>query len=430
MNVWCAQLVREGTALSRVRITPSADGSVATITPDTEPQPDDTILGLALPGIANGHSHAFHRLLRGRTHDHGGDFWVWRTQMYSAAAALDPERYRLLARAVFAEMLTAGYTAVGEFHYVHHRRDGAPYPYEMELAVAEAAADVGIRLTLLDTAYLSGGIGAPLSAEQTRFGDGTAEGYLARWHALSARIPGLGAALHSVRAVPPAAMQTIVAGLPDDIPLHIHLSEQVAENEAALAAYGVTPTRLLADLGVLSSRVSAVHATHLTEDDIALLSTSGGTAVMCPTTEADLGDGIGPARELLDGGVRIALGSDQNAVIDPFLEIRGLEMHERLRSQRRGRFTMPELGRAAGADGYRSLGLAAPLTPGGPLDLIEVDTDSVRTVGSAPEQITLSASAADVKTVIVGGRIVASAGLLADGRSPAELMAAACEEVR
>lgn len=378
---------------------------------------------------ANAHSHAFHRMLRGRTHGAGGSFWTWRDLMYRAAAALDPGLYRELAEAVFAEMLVAGYTAVGEFHYVHHRPDGTPYadPNAMGRALAEAAENVGIRLTLLDTCYLASGPGAALLPEQARFGDGSVEGWIDRWHALAPLVSDLvtvGAAIHSVRAVSPADIGTLGAALPADVPLHIHLSEQPGENAQSLAAFGRTPTRVLADAGALSPRLSVVHATHLTDDDIALLGAAEVTVVMCPTTEADLGDGIGPARELADAGASIAIGSDQHVVIDPFLELRGLEAGERLRSLARGRFTPGELDAARSAGGFRSVGVSDWSG-----DTVIVDPASVRTAGAAPDQLLYAATAADVREVAVGGRIVARAGLLADGRDPAEMLAVAIARV-
>jgi formiminoglutamate deiminase len=428
MTVWCERLIVDGAVRERVRLVADSRGTVTGLVADVEPREGDLLVGTAIPGAANAHSHAFHRALRGRTHDGGGDFWTWRDLMYRTAGQLTPENYGRLARAVFAEMVASGFTAVGEFHYVHHRPDGGAYPHEMGQAIAEAAAGVGIRLTLLDTAYLSGGIGTPLSAAQKRFGDGTAAGYVRRWHELAERMPELGAAIHSVRAVSPEDIRTILAGIPSDIPLHIHLSEQPKENEDALAAYGATPTGILEQAGAITPRLSVVHATHLADDDIRLLGAGGVSVVMCPTTEADLGDGIGPARELRDAGATLALGSDQNAVVDPLLEVRGLEMQDRLRSQRRGRFTLGELSRALGADGYRSLGLAAPLTIGGPLDLAELDARSARTIGAAPEQLLLCATAADVTRVFVGGRLVAEDGALVGGERPADLLASALGE--
>jgi len=454
-----------------------AEGRIASLLGDDSPEfstrADDVELGTVVPGMGDAHSHAFHRVLRGRTHADGGDFWQWRRGMYQAAAALDPDLYRELALGVFGEMVAAGWTAVGEFHYVHHRRDGSPYdpPHAMELALASAAEEVGIRLVLLDTLYLDGGVDTPLSADQRRFGDASAERWLERWHSLREAIAGysslvtLGAAVHSTRAVPPAALAAVAAGLPADVPLHVHLSEQPQENSDVRAGYGVTPTRLLADAGLLTPRLSVVHATHLTPEDIGMLGHAGVFVVMCPTTEADLGDGIGPARALADAGARIALGSDQNAVVDPFLEMRGLEAGERLASGRRGRFAPAELWVAAGTAGYAALGLAPvaavgcenrrissvdprsadesaphatdllqsqhlPLTVGAWADFVEIDTGSVRTVGSDPAQLPLSATASDVLRVVVGGRVVADRGVLTGGApQPAEALDRAIIEI-
>ncbi|TFC77839.1 formimidoylglutamate deiminase, partial [Cryobacterium cheniae] len=422
---WCERVLADGVARSGVRLEVGADGRLEAVTARTTPRPGDVRLGTVLPGLANAHSHAFHRALRGRTHGAGGDFWQWRETMYEVAAGLDPERYFLLARAVFAEMLVSGFTAVGEFHYLHHRPDGSRHATEhaMELALAAAAREVGIRLVLLDTLYLDGGIGVPLAPAQRAFGDGSAAAWLARWHSLRAALGSaafgpdapvtLGAAIHSVRAVTEPAMREALDGLPGTVPLHIHLSEQPQENADCRAAYGRTPTELLAGLGALVPRLSVVHATHLTDEDVALIGASGATVVICPTTEADLGDGIGPALRLQRAGARIALGSDQNAVIDPLLEMRGLEAGERLASGRRGRFTPAELLAAGSDNGYAALGLGRQrLAPGDLCDLVELAGDSIRTAGSLPEQLPLTATAADVRRVIVGGRVVAENGAL------------------
>lgn len=433
---WCATLLIDGAPEQGVRLEAGPDGRIAQVTRGAAPRPDDIRLGTVLPGMANAHSHAFHRALRGRTHADGGDFWRWRESMYRVAGRLDPDLYYALARAVFAEMLVSGWTAVGEFHYLHHRPDGSRYPAEhaMELALAAAARDVGIRLVLLDTIYLTGGIGRALEPDQRAFGDGSAGGWLRRWESLRAALGddpdgrvSLGAAIHSVRAVTPEAMRDVLDGLPDTVPLHIHLSEQPQENEDCLAVYGSTPTGVLAGLGALHPRLSVVHATHLTERDVALIGAGGATVVMCPTTEADLGDGIGPARELELAGAKIALGSDQNAVVDPFLEMRGLEMGERLSTGRRGRFDPAGLIEAASGNGYASLGLGGTrLRPGDFCDLVEIAAGSIRTAGSAPGQLPLTATASDVERVIVHGAIVAERGRLvspgAPDRHPARLM--------
>jgi formiminoglutamate deiminase len=300
--------------------------------------------GVVLPGAANGHSHAFHRALRGRTHAEGGSFWTWRERMYAVAARLDPDRLFALARATFAEMTLAGFTSVGEFHYVHHQPDGRPYtdPNAMGAALIAAARDAGIRIALLDVCYLAGGFDAPLAPEQRRFGDGE----VARWEARAeslrsdhAQLSGvvIGAAIHSVRAVPASAIPTVAGWVQrHGAPLHVHVSEQPAENAACRAAHGRSPTQLLADLGALGPRTTAVHATHLDDRDVELLASTGTTVCLCPTTERDLGDGIGPARALVAAGVPLSLGSDGHARIDAYAEARAVELDQRLVSLERG----------------------------------------------------------------------------------------------
>lgn len=438
MSLWCERLFTGRSVSSSVRITTGVDGRITGITTGVASEEGDVRLGTVVPGFGNAHSHCFHRLLRGQTNSGGGDFWRWRDTMYAAAAALDPALYYLVARAVFAEMLVNGYTAVGEFHYLHHRADGTRWtePHAMELSLVRAARAVGIRLTLLDTAYLAGGIGQPIEAHQRSFSDGSAGAWRERWFSLQDALEGtdviLGAAIHSVRAVPRDAIAEIVGELPLHIPLHVHVSEQPQENHDSLASYGCSPVETLHDLGVLSARTSLVHATHLSDHDRELVATSGATVVMCPTTEADLGDGIGPARELAGAGTSIALGSDQNAVIDPWLEMRGLEAGERLRSGERGRFSPSGL-LAAGTDaGYRSLGLGSHnLVVGDHCDLVEVDDRSLRTVGSATTEIPLTATGSDVTRVVVGGRVIVDGGLVNTlDEPPHQLLASTLAAVR
>ncbi|QSZ50535.1 formimidoylglutamate deiminase [Arthrobacter sp. D5-1] len=420
----------------------TSNGRISAIHTGVEPLPGDTTLaGVAFPAAANAHSHAFHRILRGRTHDGHGDFWVWREQMYRSASELTPEKYQKLATAVFAEMVVSGFSSVAEFHYVHHQPGGTPYaePHAMELALARAAASAGIRLTLLDTLYLTGGIGTPLSPDQARFGDADAQAWLDRLASLRTamaeefppEVVGVGAALHSVRAVPEETLRIVAKHLPRDIPLHIHLSEQPAENDACMAAYGTTPTGLLERHGLLSSRLSAVHSTHLTQEDIALLGGASTTVVMCPSTEADLADGIGPARELCDAGATIALGTDQHAVIDPWIEMRTLEHGERLGSGQRGRFSPGELLGAATEGATRSM--ATPVAPqalqvGGVCDIMIINPASTRTAGSRPMQLAFSATASDVTQVVIGGELIASTGVHARLGAPGALLTEALKE--
>ncbi|WP_066945285.1 formimidoylglutamate deiminase [Microtetraspora fusca] len=391
-------------------------GRLTSVTPGTEPGSAVRLPGVVLPGLANAHSHAFHRALRGRTHDGGGTFWTWRERMYAVARRLDPDRYLALARATYAEMALAGVTCVGEFHYLHHGPDGTPYddPNAMAEALRQAADDAGVRLTLLDTCYLAGGLTgaghAPLDGAQLRYGDGDAERWAARVAALRPS-DGMrvGVAAHSVRAVSRAALATVAAAAAGR-PLHVHLSEQPAENEACAAFYGVTPARLLEEEGVLGPMTSAVHATHLTGQDVAALGRTRTTACFCPTTERDLADGIGPARALRDAGAPLSLGSDQHAVIDLLEEARALEMHERLRGLRRGRFRPEELLTAATAHDGLGWPDAGRLEPGARADLVAVRLDTPRTAGVAPEQVLLAATAADVDTVVVDGRTVVTRG--------------------
>ncbi|WP_433375417.1 formimidoylglutamate deiminase [Actinoplanes sp. CA-142083] len=412
MTAYQAEYAWVGGAVARdVRI--EVERGIFTAVSRGESEADIRLPGLVLPGMANAHSHAFHRALRGRTHGERGTFWTWRNQMYAAAERLDPDSYRDLARAVFAEMAMAGYTAVGEFHYLHHGPDGRPYadPNAMGHALIEAAAEAGIRITLLDTLYLQSSVdGKPLEGVQRRFGDGDLDRYSERVALLRPqRHARIGAALHSVRAVPAESMAAF-AERHGEI-AHVHLSEQRAENEQCRAVHGRTPAELLDDSGFWHGGSTAVHATHLSEQDIRILGGKSSSVCFCPTTERDLADGIGPARRLADAGARLCLGSDSHAVIDPFEEARGLEMNERLATEQRGHFSPAEL--VAASAGHASIGWddAGEIAVGKRADLVCVRLDSVRTAGSDPEGAILAATAADVSDVIVDGRHI-----VADGR--------------
>ncbi|GAA1313646.1 formimidoylglutamate deiminase [Pseudonocardia xinjiangensis] len=423
-SFWCELAWLAPGPVPRVRIA-VADGRIAAVETGVAPEPGDGRLpGLVLPGFANAHSHAFHRALRGRTHDRGGTFWTWRRRMYAVAARLDPDSYLALARAAYAEMALAGVTAVGEFHYLHHGPGGVPYadPNEMGHALIRAAAEAGVRLTLLDTCYLSGGLDdaghtAP-DEVQARFSDGDAAGWAARLAGLADGAPladgavRIGAAIHSVRAVPAAQLPLVVAAAADR-PLHVHLSEQPGENAACQAFYGATPTQLLAGHGVLGAATTAVHATHLTGRDIALLGGSRTTVCACPSTEADLADGIGSFRALRDAGSPLAVGSDQHVSTDLLAEARLVESHERLARGERGRFPPAELVDALTAAGHACLGRpdAGRIAPGQLADLVAVRLDGPRTAGAAPEQVVLVAGAGDVDTVVVDGVPVVTGGV-------------------
>ncbi|WP_028922591.1 formimidoylglutamate deiminase [Pseudonocardia acaciae] len=418
MTWFCEHAWLDDGVRANVRVVADA-GRITAVTAGADPAPGDTRLaGLVLPGFANAHSHAFHRALRGRTHDRGGTFWTWRERMYAVAQRLDPDGYLALARAAYAEMALAGVTAVGEFHYLHHGPGGTPYhdPNAMGRALIAAAADAGIRLTLLDACYLAGGLTAgghtPPDPVQKRFADADAAAWAERVAELAdSDTVRIGAAVHSVRAVPADQLAPVLTAARDR-PLHAHLSEQPAENEACLAHYRQTPTALLAAHGVLGEHTTAVHATHLTSEDIRRLGGSRTTVCACPTTEADLGDGIGPFRALADAGSPLAVGSDQHAHTDLLTEARLVESYERLAHRERGRFTPPALVAALTEAGQASIGWpdAGRIAPGRRADLVAVALDTARTAGTTPEQAVLVATAPDVHTVIVDGRQVVTAG--------------------
>jgi formiminoglutamate deiminase len=396
------------------------DGTISSVTAGVPAvRGDEQVAGVLMPGFVNAHSHAFHRALRGRTHAGAGDFWAWRDLMYRVAGSLEPDTYESLATAVYGEMALAGITAVGEFHYVHHRPDGTPYddPHAMSRALVRAARAAGIRLVVLDVGYLHASITDPaVRPEQRRFADRSVDAWLERVAAFRAAEPTVcvGLAPHSVRAVHPDELARVAAAratLGGPV-VHVHVSEQPAENEAALAATGRTPTRLLADAGLLGGFATAVHATHLTDEDVALLGASGTHACICPTTERDLADGIGPTAALRDAGTVLCLGTDSHAVVDPFEEARAVEAHQRVTSLRRGTHPSGELLAAATSGGAASLGLGPhAIHEGAPADLVAIALDSVRLAtfdaSHAAAHLVHAAGAADVRDVWVGGvRIV------------------------
>lgn len=395
-------LLPEGVA-SGVMFDCDDDGRLASVRTGADaPRAGAAVLrGLVLPGLVDTHSHAFHRALRG--HAAGGDFWVWRDGMYALVDRLDPERLLALASAAFGELVLAGVTTVHEFHYLHH-------PAGMDDAVCEAARRAGLRLVLLDTCYLRAGFsGEPLDPVQQRFSDGDVDRWAARAETVAAAHPEMtvGAAVHSVRAVDPPSLGAVAAWAEKRaVPFHLHLSEQPAENEACLAATGRTPTRLADDHGLLGPGTTAVHCTHVGADDIARLAAAGVTACLCPTTERDLADGIGPAAALAAAGCPLRLGSDSHAVADLFEEARAVELDERLTAGRRG--LHPPGALLAAATG------GAELRPGEPADLCVVSLDAPRLAGMDLDDpvpmLVAAATAADVTDVVVAGRHVVRGG--------------------
>ena len=426
MNTWwCEHAVVDGRVRDDVSVS-TAGGRIEKIDIGVAAPAEATQLhGLTLPGFANAHSHAFHRALRSRVQAARGTFWTWRDVMYRAAERLDPESYHRLARGVFAEMACAGMTVVGEFHYVHHPVEGTRYsdPNAMGGALLAAADEAGIRITLLDTLYLHAGLEAgghrPPEGVQRRFTDGSVDAWVERVDSIEVNDRQLlGAAVHSVRAVDPDAMAAVADwARRTSAPIHAHLSEQRAENEQCRAAFGCTPTELLDAQGLLDTNFTAVHATHLTETDIARLGSCQCTICMCPTTERDLGDGIGPTPELAAAGAELCLGSDSHAVIDQMEEARAVELDERLRSEVRGVHGANDLLHMATLAGHRSLGWddAGVLAVGARADLVTIDLHTVRSAGAPAalgvETAVFASTAADIHSVVIDGEPV-----VVDGR--------------
>lgn len=410
----------DGRVAVDVTIT-ATEGRIVEVTENSQPWVGAIHLsGITLPGLANTHSHVFHRALRANHQVAVDDFWVWRERMYRLVERLDPESLYTLARATYMEMALAGVTTVGEFHYLHHAAGGGAYddPNAMGAAVLAAAADAGLRITLLDTCYLHAGLdGRPLADAQTRFSDGTAHNWAERVGLLAASdTVAVGAAIHSVRAVDPVAMRVIAdwAGR-NGAPLHAHVSEQPRENAECRTLTGLTPTALLAQSGVLGAGTTVVHAIHLTEDDVKALGSTGTGICLCPTTERDLADGVAPAFGLAAAGCPLTVGSDMHAVIDLFEEVRAVELDQRLLAGCRGLHQPEALLEAATSAGMRALGWdGRGLHPGAPADLIAVDLRSPRTAGGsladAITKVVFSATAADVTDVVVAGRTVVTGG--------------------
>ncbi len=341
-----------------------------------------------LPGMVNCHSHAFQRAMAGRVerrlHAHDS-FWSWRELMYAFAAAVTPDQMRAIAGQLYLEMLKSGYTRVCEFHYVHRRPDGGLYddPAAMSLALVEAAAEVGIGLTMLPVLYMTGGFdGRPLSERQRRFGLDVDEflDLVARLRRIDQPGLNVGIALHSLRAVPPQALHEILAApLTQAGPVHIHIAEQPAEVADCQALHGARPVEWLLDNTDVDARWCLVHATHVTDGEVQTMTASGATVGLCPTTEANLGDGIFPLADYLEAGGHIAIGSDSNTSISPVEELRWLEYGQRLTSGRRlvaaaeGASVGEALWQATVNGGHRAAGQPAPLTTGASADLLVLD---------------------------------------------------------
>ncbi len=359
-----------------------------------------SLRGVALlPGFVNTHSHVFQRALRGHTHrplSKQDTFWTWRRAMYAEAQKLNPELLYVNALKAYREMLAAGYTSVGEFHYVHHRLDGRPYadPNEMSEAVIQAGREAGIRVILLMTAYAQSGFNQPPEEEQRRFCDASLGTYLDRVEALRLKGGPIGVAPHSVRAVPEEWFRAIAEySQTHQLPLHVHADEQKVEIEQCLTMHGCTPIELLEHFGVLGTLTTIIHATHANDAEIALLAQHGCTVCVCPTTEGDLGDGIAPYRQLLAAQIPLAIGSDSNTRLDPIEELRWAEYSARMRYQRRRVLVRDELSSPGSLlleygtrRGSVALGLdTGAIVPGMLADFIAVDMHHPSLTGWSPD---------------------------------------------
>jgi formimidoylglutamate deiminase len=397
----------------------AADGRITALEPCTDAT--GAVDGfLALPGIPNAHSHAFQRALSGHGEVPAGadSFWSWRDAMYRLAARVTPEDCATIARHAYSEMLAAGYTSVAEFHYLHHAVDGGR-GLEMAEAVIDAARATGIRLTLLPVFYAAGGFGAAPRPEQKRFVHATVDEYLKLLGALRGKAT-LGIAPHSLRAAPVELLPPLLAGaralLGDAVPVHIHVAEQVAEVEQCRAAHDCGPIELLDRRVGLDARWHLVHATHADARERALIVARSANVVICPITEAYLGDGLFPADEYFGAGGTLAIGSDSNCRIDAFEELRWLEYGQRLRSKARARLAderglgMP-LWQSAVAAGARALGQdVGGIEVGQFADLIVIDARSAalagHTAATALDALVVGGSGRNVTATFVGGKRV------------------------
>jgi formimidoylglutamate deiminase len=429
MGCWmriAARWVWTGTELLRDATVEFTDRIVDVTSRDVK-SPVDLVLDshLLMPGMVNAHSHAFQRGFRGQVQwaDGDDDFWSWRDAMYALANRLDPDGVEAVSRLAFLEMAEAGFTSVGEFHYLHHDPEGRRYadPDELARRVIRAATDVGLRICLLRTMYAAAGIGVPLRADQLRFGDLHPDEPVAAVQRLRMNhdpLVTIGVAPHSVRAAPPGWLPSLASF---DGPIHAHVAEQPGEVAACLAATGRSPVQVFVDAGLVDHRFTAVHLNHPSEGDVSRLARAQATVCACPSTELDLGDGWLP----LDArrSVRLAIGTDSHARIDPFAEIRALELDGRGQAGRRNvlsprgdRSGLAKRLLAAGSrGGARALDLAiGELFPGRLADLVALDLDRPAADGVPPlEAAAFAATPEWVSHSFVGGRPV-----IVDGGHP------------
>lgn len=366
-----------------------------------------------VPGLVNVHSHAFQRMIRGKTEYRTAaedNFWTWREAMYRAANRLSPEDVYHVARMAFLEMALSGITTVGEFHYLHNAPAGSRYedPNLLSMQVVRAAQDIGLRIVLLRTAYARSGWKTEPNPLQARFITARAEEFISDTEKLRREIPdvAIGVASHSVRALPLEYLLDIVSyARVNHLPVHMHVSEQPAEIEACLAEHGMRPVELLGKYGVLHDLFTGVHAIHITDEEIGFLAHAKASVCACPTTERNLGDGVVPADRLTDAGVSICFGSDSNAQIDLFEDARCLEYHLRLAKLQRAVLQVKKLAEGLTGAGYRALGMNEQAD-----DYFTLDLSDVALAGANPDSIIFSAGRSAVRDVFVQGKQIVENG--------------------
>jgi formimidoylglutamate deiminase len=426
----CA-LLPDGWARS-VAIDVDDAGIIVGVTRDAEPANRDALAGPAVPAMPNVHSHAFQRALAGRTGrpspNRDDSFWSWRQAMYMFLDRLDADAIEAIAAQAFVEMTKAGYASVAEFHYVHHDPAGKPYadPAELAMRIVAAALTAGIALTLLPVFYAHAGFGGtPATGAQRRFVHTTytfthlvdrlqeragPQGYV------------LGVAPHSLRAVTPEELGHVVRLAGTSAPIHIHAAEQTREVEECYAWSGMRPVEWLLSQARINQRWCVIHATHMTEREIAGLAASGAVAGLAPTTEADLGDGTFPGHSYLDANGHFGVGSDSNTAISPFAELRQLEWSQRLRVRRRNVLAGNDsatlgtsLWQRAAAGGAQAVGQpVGTIAIGSRCDLVVLNEDDPALAVQSPfdflDAAIFGPAREPVRDVIIGGRMVVREG--------------------
>ncbi len=433
--LWTAQAWVAGCWQRGVVLRIGADGCWSEVATGVYQAPvGATVLdGPVLPGLVNAHSHAFQRAFAGlaeRRENDADDFWSWRDRMYGVALRITPQQLRAIAAQLFVELLQGGYTQVCEFHYLQHQSDGSGYadPAALSLALADAAADVGVGLTVLPVLYERAGFSEPaLRADQRRFATTPASVHALLRSLNAAQRPHLnaGVAIHSLRAASAGSIQDLLRRIgDDDVPLHVHVAEQTREVDDCIAATGLRPIQWLARHAALDSRWQLVHATHASAEEIESVAKSGAGIVICPSTEANLGDGVPDLPGWLNAGVPVAVGSDSQVSRNWPEELRWLEYAQRLILRRRNVAAAPAKGEPSTAARLFNLALPAGaraagqarwgLEVGARADALVLDLQAQGMLGMPPEQtldaLIFASDAAAIGTVCVAGRVVVQQG--------------------